>query len=164
MEPQVEKLVKLLLLFILLLGILMFWLIPKTRLRSKLKMNDNLYKLTQIVGMICGISGLVCVFFFPHWIIELHLWELIIMPYVVIQVYWGMVIKVSRNPDWLDEKQDYDMTKAGGHVFAASIPAMIILYMLYYNEILSGLIWFPYYLFISILVFSSSIYYSFAKN
>jgi hypothetical protein len=164
MEPNTEKVIKIILLLVIVLAILSYWLIPKSKLRSRLHMNENIFMITQSIGVLCGVAGLLITFIYPHKIIELHLWELLIMPYFIIQVYWLIVMKIRRSGEILDEKQEYDMGKAGGMTFGISIPAMVIVFILYQNKIAEGLIWFPYYLFITILIFSSSTLYYFKKN
>lgn len=56
------------------------------------------------------------------------------------------------------------MTRAGGATSAFLIPAMAVLFIMYQNGILEGLIWFPYFLFVNILVFSAATLYNFRRN
>ena len=73
-------------------------------------------------------------------------------------------MKIRKSTEILDEKQEYDMGKAGGITFGISIPAMVLIYILYQNEIVKGSIWFPYYIFIIILISSCSTLLQFKKN
>ena len=164
MEPNTEKVIKIILLLIIILAILSYWLIPKLKLRSGFRMNENVFMITQSIGVICGLAGLLITFIYPKNVIELHLWELLIMPYFIIQVYWLIVMKIRKSGEILDEKQEYDMGKAGGITFGISLPAMVIIFILYQNEIVQGLIWFPYYLFITLLAFSCATIFYFKKN
>jgi uncharacterized membrane protein len=164
MEPHIEKLIKLTLLLIILLAGLSYWLIPKSKLRSKFQMNESVFVITQSIGILCGVAGLFITFIYPQYIIELHVWELLIMPYFIIYIYWLIVIKIRKSTEILDEKQEYDMSKSGGITFGISIPAMVIIFILYQNEIVKGLIWFPYYIFITILIFSCSTLFYFKNN
>ena len=158
---SLEIMIKIILGTILIFAGLLFWLIPKLKISKKLVMNDKVYILTQIIGIFSGIVGLFITFIYTKSIIELHLWELIVMPYVIIQVYWLVVERIRRTDKIVDEKQDYDMTKSAGITLGLSIPAMVLIFILYENQILSGIIWFPYYLFVTILFFSSSILFLF---
>jgi len=164
METHIEKLIKLTLLAVIILAGLSYWLIPKSKLSSKFQMNEKVFIITQSIGILCGVTGLFISFIYPQYIIELHLWELIIMPYFIIHMYWLIVMKIRKSTEILDEKQEYDMSKAGGITFAISIPAMVIIFMLYQNEIVKGLTWFSYYIFISILIYSSSTLLYFKKS
>ncbi|UCH13873.1 MAG: hypothetical protein JSV22_12300 [Bacteroidales bacterium] len=164
MEHNVEKLIKIILLVIIILAGLSYWLIPKSKLRSGFQMNDKVFIITQLIGILCGVAGLSITFIYPQYIIELHIWELVVMPYFLILTYWLIVMKIRKSTEILDEKQEYDMSKAGGITFGISLPAMIIIYILYQNGIVQGLIWFPYYIFIAILIFSCSTIFQYRKN
>ena len=164
MEPYIEVLIKLTLLLIIILAGVSYWLIPKSKFRSKFQMNENVFIITQSVGILCGVTGLLITFIYPQYIIEFHVWELLIMPYFVIYVYWIIVMKIRESSEIIDEKQEYNMGKAGGITFGISIPAMLIIFILYQNDIVQGLIWFPYYIFITVLIFSCSTLFYFKKN
>jgi len=133
------------------------------KLSKKIVLNDKVFIGTQIIGIFSGVTGLFITFLYPENIIRLHLWELLIMPYVIVQVYWLIIIRIKKTSIITDEKQEFDMSRAGGITFGLSMPGMIILFILYYHEILDGLIWFPYYLFLTIFIFSGSTLYFFKK-
>ncbi|MCU0644807.1 MAG: hypothetical protein MUC94_11155 [bacterium] len=164
METQFEKIIKLILVVIVALGIVLFFLLPKTRLAKKFRMNEKLFIITNIIGVICGMVGLAMTFIFPQSIVELHLWELIIAPFALIYTYWLMIVRIRKRSEILDEKQDYNMTKAGAITMAVSIPAMVIMFQLYYNKIVDGPIWFPYYFFVTLLLFSGTTLFLFKKE
>jgi len=164
MEIHIEKLIKLTLLLIIIVAGLSYWLIPKSKFRSKFQMNENVFIVTQSIGILCGIAGLFITFIYPQYIIELHLWELLIMPYFLIYMYWAIVMKIKKSLEIIDEKQGTDMGIAGGITFSISFIAMVIIFNLYQNGIVQGLVWFPYYIFITILVFSCSTLFSYKKN
>jgi len=163
METTIEKIIKLLLVFTVVAAGFLYWLLPKTKLARHFKMNETLFIVTNIIGMICGIVGLVVTFLFPQFIIELHLWELIVTPFALIYIYWRLIMRIRKNTEIVDEKQDYNMTRAGAITMAFSIPAMVIMFILYYNRIFNGPIWFPYYFFVTLLVFSASTLFLFRK-
>jgi hypothetical protein len=164
MESQIEKIIKLILVAIVALGIILFFLLPKTKLAKKFRMNEKLFIITNIIGVICGMVGLAVTFVFPRSIVELHLWELIVIPFVLVEIYWLMIIRIRKTSKLIDEKQDYNMTKAGALTMAFSIPAMIFMFMLYYNKIFDGPIWFPYYFFVTLLFFSGATLFFFKKE
>jgi len=164
MESNIEHIIKLVLVFIVALAIVLYWLLPKTRLAKHFKMNERLFIVTNIVGVICGIIGLAVTFLWPQFIVELHLWELIVAPFALIYIYWLMIVRIRKNSEIIDEKQDYNMTKAGAITMSFSIPAMVIMFMLYYNKIFNGPIWFPYYFFVTLLLFSGTTLFLFKKE
>jgi len=164
MESNLEKAIKVTLLIVVILGIAIYWLLPKTRLAKRLKMSETLFIITNIIGVSCGIIGLVVTFLFPQLIVEIHLWELIVAPFALIYIYWAMIMRIRKTAAIVDEKQDYNMTKAAAITMAFSIPAMVIMFMFYYNKIFTGPIWFPYYFFVTLLLFSGSTLYLFKQE
>ena len=164
MESQIEKIIKLILVFIVALAIVLYWLLPKTRLAKYFKMNERLFVITNIIGVTCGIIGLVVTFILPQFIVELHLWEIIVTPFALMYIYWLLIIRIKKTAQVLDEKQDYNMTQAGAITMALSIPAMIIMFALYYNKVFDGPIWFPYYFFVTLLFFSGTTLFLFRKE
>jgi uncharacterized protein YjeT (DUF2065 family) len=163
MEPQIEKLIKLALVLVIIIAGLSYWLIPKSKLGSKFQMNEYVFIITQSIGILCGVAGLFLTFIYPQKIIEFHLWELLIIPYFLIYVYCLIVMKIRKSTEIVDEKQEYDMGRAGGITFGISMPAMVIMFILYQNGIVNGLIWFPFYIFITILIYSSAILFCYKK-
>ncbi|MCK4301523.1 MAG: hypothetical protein KAW91_02055 [candidate division Zixibacteria bacterium] len=99
---------------------------------------------------------MVITFTSPEKIVELHLWELILIPFVLVYVYWGIARRSSHSDDLIDEKQEHDMTKAAATTWAFSIPAMAILFMVWNSVDASDSIWLPYYIFVTILIFSAT--------
>ena len=164
MESHIEKIIKLALVIIIAVAILLCWLLPKTKLAKYFKMNERLFVITNVIGVICGIVGLVVTFIFPQFIVELHLWEVIITPFALMYIYWLLIIKIRKTTEVLDEKQDYNMTKAGAITMALSIPAMVIMFFFYYNKVFDGPIWFPYYFFVILLFFSGTTLFLFKKE
>ncbi len=164
METHFEKIIKLILIVILIIGIGLFYLLPRTKLAKKFKMNEKLFIITNIIGVICGMVGLAITFIFPKSIVELHLWELIVTPFVLIEAYWLMIIRITKQSKLIDEKQEYNMTKAGAYTMWALVPAMVIMFELYYNKIFDGPIWFPYYFFVMLLFFSGTTLWLFKKE
>jgi len=164
MESNIEKIIKLILVFIIALAIVLYWLLPKTRLAKHFKMNERLFIITHVIGVICGLIGLVVTFIWPQVIIEWHLWEIIITPFALMEIYWLLIMRIRKTAAVLDEKQDYNMTKAGAITMAFLIPAMVIMFMLYYDKIYDGPIWFPYYFFVILLFFSGTTLFLFKKE
>ncbi len=163
MENTMENTVKLILVVVLLVAGLCYWLLPKTRFARHLKMNEGVFVVSNVIGMICGALGLAVTILWPRYIIELHLWEFIIMPLVLVYAYWGVVMRTGKTLAIFDEKQNVNLTGAAAISWVASIPAMAILFVLYYQGILDGNLWFPYYMFMTLLVFSAGALYYFKR-
>ena len=164
MEESIEKIIKLGLFFIVILACVLYWLLPKTRLSRFFKMNEKVFAVTFIISILCSIFGLVVTFLWPQAIFELHLWELLALPIFLAYVYWLIVQKTSKNTDLVDEKQGFDMAKGAALSMAFTIPCMVLLLNLYQRGTLEGIVWFPYYLFVTLLLFSSGTLYSFRKS
>ncbi len=163
MEAMTEKIIKLVLVVVLALVGLLYWILPRTRLAARLQVNETVFVVTTIVGVICGTAGLLVTFLFPGVIVELHLWELIVLPLVLINFYWLIVSRVRRTAAVLDEKQQMNLMNAAALTWAGSIPAMALLFVLYSENVLQGMIWFPYFLFVTLLIFSASMLFYFKR-
>ena len=164
MEETVEKIIKLALVFVVVLACLLYWLLPKTRLSRHFKMNEKVFVVTFIISILCSIFGLAATFLWPQSILELHLWELLALPIFLVYVYWFIVIKTTKSAELVDEKQGFDMAKGAALSMAFTIPCMALLLNFYQRGILEGLIWFPYYLFVTLLLFSAGTLYNFKKS
>lgn len=64
----------------------------------------------------------------------------------------------------LDEKQEMDMVHAGSFTFALSIPSMMVASVLHDKGFLDAMVWFPYYLFVTLLIFSATALYRFKRR
>ncbi|HID38457.1 MAG TPA: hypothetical protein EYP36_02960 [Calditrichaeota bacterium] len=156
-----EKIIKIVLLVILFAAVLLAFIMPRTGLKRYLKMNDTLFVTTNVLGILCGITGLVFSFLMPATLIRLHIWELIIMPFALIYLYWLMVADAQKTEKIIDEKQAFDMSKGAVVAWCVSIIFMGIVFSLYQNGNLSGGVWFLLFLFQSLGVFSAATFYFF---
>jgi hypothetical protein len=156
MSATTEPVIKIILMAVLVIAGLLYWLIPKSSIARHFKLSEPLYMLTAVIGMICGVLGLILTFVDPEKIIELHLWELILVPFVLVYVYWGIARRAGGSAGLPDEKQEHDMTKAAATTWALSIPAMALLFVARSDIDVANYIWLPYYLFVTILIYSAS--------
>ena len=88
------------------------------------------------------------------------------MPYFIIIVYWLIGELKDRGHPLYDEKQRSDLTRAGITTWLISTPAMGILFLLDYAKVysLERILWFPFYLFLTLLVFSGGTLCYFKKS
>ena len=87
---------------------------------------------------------------------------IIVMPYCFIVSYWLIFKLKDKIVEWYDEKQFQDVAKASLITLMVSFPAMALIYMGRYldlGEDYTICFWFPFYLFLTILTFSSSVLY-----
>ena len=154
-----EKIIKLILAVILITAVISAIIIPRTGLKKYLKMNDTLFIATNVLGTLCGITGLVLSFIMPGTLIRLHIWELIILPFALIYMYWLMVAHVRKTDKIIDEKQAFDMSKGAVVAWCVSIIFMALVFGLYQNGTLSGGVWFLLFFFQSLGVFSAATLY-----
>jgi hypothetical protein len=154
METTIEKIIKFSLFFILVISGLIVWLLPKTAVAKKFRMNEQIFNLTNWIGIICGVCGLVVTLIWREFIIETHLMWLILIPWLILELYSLLVIRSQKTSTIMDEKQEYNLTKAGSLAAAVSIPLMTGVFLLYEGQVLSGSLWFPIYLFLMIFLIS----------
>ena len=158
---------KLLVVFILVFLALLYWILPKTRLSRKFKMNVMAFYIMNAVGIAFGIIGIIVSFMRPDLIFERHYFELILMPILCIYVYTAIIRKaqaVSTVSDLYDEKQNLNMTQAAALTWPASIIIVFLLYAMYQEGILTGLVFFPFFLFFTFTFYSASTLYLFRTN
>jgi hypothetical protein len=154
----------LILVVVLVLAGLAIWLLPKTRLLKRQQISEAAFLTTCVVGILCGVTGLVATFAWPERVLEWHLWEVMAMPLVLAYVYWLLVMRKAGTGAVLDEKQEMDMVHAGSFTFALSIPSMMVASVLHDKGFLDVMVWFPYYLFVTLLIFSATALYRFKRR
>jgi hypothetical protein len=164
MHSEMNVLSKLVLLVLLLLAGLAVWLLPKTRLVPGRRIGERFFVVTYVVGAVCGGAGLMVLFTWPGRVREWHLWELTVMPLVLVYAYWIAVMRKARTSEVVDEKQDSDMTKAGALAWGLSMPAMLLAFILYEAGLFDPALWFPYYLLVTLLFHSVGTLYLFKRR
>lgn len=164
-DSTYKKIFKLSAFSMVILALIFYWVLPNTRLAKHFKMNESLFIITNIFGIICGVGGLMTVIFWREMMGEAHLFEFIIILFGLIYVYWAMIMKsrkTAKTSDILDEKQIDDMTKAAASTLVVSTGIMLILYL--HNAMaMDGRTWFLSYFFMVLLVYSTSTLYYFKK-
>ncbi len=164
MNSELNILSKVVLLAMLILGSMAVWLLPKTRLVSGRQIGERLFMLTFEVGALCAACGLAVLFVWPGRVREWHLWEISVLPLVLVYMYWLAVMRKARTSHVLDEKQDANMAKAGALASGLSVPAMLIAFCLYEAGRFDAALWFPYYLFVMLLLYSLGTIYYFKRE
>ena len=164
MQSGIDTVIKLLLVTLLVLAGLAVWLAPKRRWVTTRQISERLFTGTSVVGMLCGAAGLVVTFAWPDRVIEWHLWELTVMPLVLVYVYWFIVWRNARTADILDEKQNLDMAQAGSLTWAVSILAMAAASVLNEKGLFDPALWYPYFLFVTLLIYSATTLYQFKRR
>ncbi len=154
METSVEKIIKFSFFFTFVIFGLLIWLLPKTAFAKRFKMNERIFILTNWLGIICSIAGFIITLISREFIIETHLMWLIILPWLILEFYSLLVSRSQKNADILDEKQEHNQTKAGALAMGLSILVMTGVFLLYEDQILTGNLWFPIYLFLNIFLIS----------
>jgi hypothetical protein len=142
---------------VLVLAVIAFYLLPKTRLGKALRMNEKLFYAINITGIACGAAGLALSLIMGERIMTGHYFELILLPAVIIYLYSAVVMKARGNKPAFDEKQGLDMTRAAALSLPFSIAGMFLLYALYRESVFEGLVWFPVYLFLTLTVYSAAV-------
>jgi hypothetical protein len=163
MQSGIEVAIKFVLVTLLVLAGLAVWLLPRTRVATSRTVSDRVFVATAIVGIVCSVAGLVLLLAWPQRVLQWHLWELAAMPLVLLYAYWLVVMRRARSAQVLDEKQDVDMTRAGAVAWGLSIPAMCLAFVLPDAGLFEGGLWFPWYLFVTLLVFSATTLYYFKR-
>jgi len=159
-----RDLIKLGLGLVLTLAGILVWVLPRTRWAGKIRMTEKTFIITQMLGILCGISGLIAASLWPDLIIEAHLMWAILLPYALIWFYYLMVMIIRKTTRIFDEKQDFNLASAGGITMALTICAMSILFQLNQAGLVRSANWYPYFFFVSIALYSGSTLILFKKN
>ena len=132
--------------------------------------DEIMFEVTQYTGMVCGFIGLAFTlyayvalgdFTISNWLLGLLMFYslAIILPWFLLIIYW--IIRLSRKSrlTLYDEKQKYDLASSGLIAWLSSIPFMIIILITSLGQSSSPAVylWFPAYLFFTLLVFSASL-------
>ncbi len=127
--------------------------------------DEVIFTIVHCIGMVCGAIGLLGSWgaaFAYHSMTTLKavfpfFFVLSLIPYVFMAGYW-LVMKLKEKPkEWYDEKQFRDISRAGLLSTLLTIPLLAILYIFNYS-FMSGpvsVLWFPVYLYFTILIFST---------
>jgi hypothetical protein len=145
--------------------------ILKKNLPSESVVKDEVVFITaQYIGIFCGLLGFISLVAYlisglPFWIVKkavLPTSVLIVIPYFFIVTYWLSFVLKGKVSDWYDEKQLQDVIKAGLVTLIVSFTLMALLYISKYPNLTESYVtyfWFPFYLFLTLLTFSSSVLY-----
>lgn len=158
-----EAVVKLLLVALLVVAALVA-VLPRRRAAGRPVISEKLFVATCLVGALCGVAGLVILFAWPQHLLAWHLWELAAMPLVLLYAYWAGMLRAARTDRALDDKQDFDMTRAAALTWSFSVPAMAVPFALAPKTAFDGGLWFPYFLFVTLLMSSGLTLYYFERR
>lgn len=132
--------------------------------------DNNIFLLTQFVGLICGLIGLTFAslgFLYPRvWNLDLHVTFtsiLFLTPYALAVAYWLVTKLQEEKRQWYDEKQFQDVGRSAFLTLALSVVIMTGLFMANYNNLggIVRVIWLPLYLFSTLFIFSlGNLYFS----
>lgn len=139
--------------------------------------DELLFEVTQYVGMVSGITGVAFTvygyaalgdFAIRGWLLWLLMFYclFIILPWFLLVIYW--IVRLSRRSELTlyDEKQKQDFASSGMTAWLSSIPVMILILIVSLSQPSSPTVflWFPFYLFFTLLVFSASLLLKFKKG
>lgn len=161
--------------FLLVLSLMKGKAVAATTVRPAI--NEGFYEMTQYVGIVCGLAGFAFTVYadislqdwrFGSWLVQLLLLYclVIIMPYILIIVFWLMRLARRSETNLYDEKQRQDLAFSGLTAWLTSIPVMAVVFIsdLPGSGSGTGFLWLPYYLFSTLFIFSLSLLIRFRKS
>jgi len=138
--------------------------LKKEKGEEKIVKDGSLFLVAQYIGLICGLIGLVITmvnFAFPRplWMIKIQTImtiSFLFLPYVFIVGYWTIVKVQEKTKECYDEKQIQDLGKSSFLSLILSLAIMGLLFGLNFDhpEELLSVLWFPFYLSLSLFLFS----------
>ncbi len=139
---------------------------------------ETTYEITQYVGIICSIIGIAFVLYIYSVFSNNNLiiseftkfltfaaCIIILLPYIIMIFYWINKLSKENDGSLIDEKQKHDLTSSGLIAFLFSILFILVFFLINHGRTgqISAFVYFPLYLFASLLVFSISVLYYFKK-
>ena len=126
--------------------------------------DSNIFVIVQYVGTICGLIGLSLtilksLFPTPLWMIKSQIiiaTLVLLIPYVLIVIYW-LIVKIQEKPkEWYDEKQIQDIGRSSFLTLIISLAVMVLLFFLNFNNLdgTISVLWLPFYVFLVLFLFS----------
>ncbi|MCI0511672.1 hypothetical protein L0128_00475 [candidate division KSB1 bacterium] len=163
---MLEKTIKIILMTVLVVAGGLYWLLPRIRWAQKLKLNETTFLVTNYIGAVTAILGIIATFVWSDLIVETHLMWLLLLPIALVHIYWLFLIRVNRTADLLDEKQNFDMTSGAATALYIFLLLLFVLFNLEYNQIhiLNGIQYFPFYFFVLFLAYHASTLFYFKRN
>jgi hypothetical protein len=128
--------------------------------------DDVLYNAAHMTGLLCGGIGLIATIIVLTTrnpllvkLLSIPIGVLVLLPYPFILGIWLFIKRKEKPKEWLDEKQFQDISRAGLWSTIILLPCMIaigILQQVNGSGSAWSFIWLPVYIFLSMLVFSST--------
>lgn len=128
-------------------------------------MDEKIFSLVQLFGIVSGIMGLLltCQLIVKEIPLEkfwiyIPFYLLFLTPYILAAAYWLLMKGERKISAWYDEKQLCDILKASLATLLISIPGFIP-FLFIQGQVC--IYWYPYYLFMVLLLFSGNVLYFF---
>jgi len=132
--------------------------------------DDVLFIAAHTTGLLCGMIGLTAILVALVTRLRLSIFEilsvtigvLVLLPYLLILSVWLFMKRKEKITDWLDEKQFLDISRASLLTILIILPIMTLMGVLQriigFGNVLD-FIWFPLFIFLSMVSFSSATLY-----
>jgi hypothetical protein len=140
---------------------------------------ESTFELTQYIGIVCGLIGIGFILFiysvfsnnnliisgFTIFIIFCSC-LIISLPHILVVYYWLHKLTHEKDRLVIDEKQKHDLIKSGIIAFLFSILFISGFFITNHGRTgqISAIVYFPLYLFATLLIFSISVLYNFKKE
>jgi hypothetical protein len=128
--------------------------------------DDVLFIATHTTGLLCGMIGLIAILVALVTRLRLSIFEilsvtigvLVLLPYLFALSVWLFMKRKEKITDWLDEKQFLDISRASLLTILITLPIMTLISVLQriigFGNVLD-FIWFPLFIFLTMVSFSS---------
>jgi hypothetical protein len=134
---------------------------PKKKINVK---DSNIFALAQYIGTLCVAIGATLIglsFLFPRplWMIKYHVLAtslFLLIPYVLILIYWLFVKFQEKTIQVYDEKQIQDIGISSFITLLLSLSIMAVCFWTNFNNLegILSIIWFPLLVFVILFLFS----------
>ena len=136
--------------------------------------NENNFNRLNIIGFFSGLLGIIGTLILSFIKVPIIKWKWIVLPfcllllspYILYLTNWFLSIEKENRHKFLDEKQKHDFFKASVTTLLISLPVLLIYFIFNYYKI-SGpgnILWLPFYLFSTLLIFSGTTMFFYKKR
>lgn len=127
---------------------------------------ELIFSTVHYAGIFCGLAGLILTLGYLGFGLTVRslkalvpIYTIFIMiPYSLLALFWLWIKRKEPLAEWYDEKQSQDLAKAGLLALVLSLPWMALFFVFgfFHSFYPVGIVFFPFYLFFVLLVFSVS--------
>jgi hypothetical protein len=153
--------------------------VKTSHINRKSIIDETIFEVIHYTGIVCSSAGLCFVLFIYLLLVQndyvinkrdviliISFCVIIFLPYIFAIIYWIIKLIREENLSPHDEKQKHDLAMSGLITWLLSIPLVSVFFVINHarNSEIWSVIYLPFYLFTTFLIFSISVMYNYKKS